>query len=154
DPRRDAPPARGPAAVRDQRRREGLGPARRPDEGGARRGRAHRQLQPRRRLQGHLGALRRRPAHPGRAPAAAAAAAGLRRAAGGPGPVRGRARRAGTAAAAGPAGRGRAGPRRRAAGAGRYAVLSRIAESLYWIGRYLERAEDTSRLLDVHLTLL
>ncbi|OLT21453.1 hypothetical protein BJF81_02710 [Ornithinimicrobium sp. CNJ-824] len=33
-------------------------------------------------------------------------------------------------------------------------MLSRIAESLYWIGRYLERAEDTSRLLDVHLTLL
>jgi uncharacterized alpha-E superfamily protein len=33
-------------------------------------------------------------------------------------------------------------------------VLSRIAESLYWIGRYVERAEDTSRNLDVHLTLL
>jgi uncharacterized alpha-E superfamily protein len=33
-------------------------------------------------------------------------------------------------------------------------VLSRLAESLYWIGRYVERAEDTSRLLDVHLTLL
>jgi uncharacterized alpha-E superfamily protein len=33
-------------------------------------------------------------------------------------------------------------------------VLSRIAESLYWIGRYLERAEDTSRLLEVHLTRL
>jgi uncharacterized alpha-E superfamily protein len=29
-------------------------------------------------------------------------------------------------------------------------VLSRVAESLYWIGRYLERAEDTTRLLDVH----
>jgi uncharacterized alpha-E superfamily protein len=29
-------------------------------------------------------------------------------------------------------------------------VLSRIAESLYWIGRYVERAEDTARLLDVH----
>jgi uncharacterized alpha-E superfamily protein len=28
-------------------------------------------------------------------------------------------------------------------------VLSRIAESLYWIGRYTERAEDTARLLDV-----
>jgi uncharacterized alpha-E superfamily protein len=28
-------------------------------------------------------------------------------------------------------------------------VLSRIAESLYWIGRYVERAEDTSRILDV-----
>ena len=33
-------------------------------------------------------------------------------------------------------------------------MLSRIAESLYWIGRYVERAEDTSRLLDVHLSLL
>ncbi len=32
-------------------------------------------------------------------------------------------------------------------------MLSRIAESLYWIGRYLERAEDTARLLDVHLQL-
>jgi uncharacterized alpha-E superfamily protein len=29
-------------------------------------------------------------------------------------------------------------------------VLSRIAESLYWIGRSTERAEDTARLLDVH----
>ena len=28
-------------------------------------------------------------------------------------------------------------------------MLSRIAESLYWIGRYVERAEDTSRILDV-----
>jgi uncharacterized alpha-E superfamily protein len=28
-------------------------------------------------------------------------------------------------------------------------VLSRIAESLYWIGRYLERSEDTARILDV-----
>ena len=33
-------------------------------------------------------------------------------------------------------------------------MLSRIAESLYWIGRYVERAEDTSRILDVHLNLL
>jgi uncharacterized alpha-E superfamily protein len=30
-------------------------------------------------------------------------------------------------------------------------VLSRIAESLYWIGRYIERAEDTARILDVHI---
>ncbi|RIV41526.1 alpha-E domain-containing protein [Micromonospora radicis] len=30
-------------------------------------------------------------------------------------------------------------------------MLSRIAESLYWIGRYAERAEDTARILDVHL---
>jgi len=33
-------------------------------------------------------------------------------------------------------------------------VLSRIAESLFWIGRYLERADGTARLLDVHLQLL
>lgn len=30
-------------------------------------------------------------------------------------------------------------------------MLSRIAESLYWIGRYIERAEDTARILDVHI---
>jgi len=33
-------------------------------------------------------------------------------------------------------------------------VLSRIAESLFWIGRYLERADDTARILDIHLQLL
>jgi uncharacterized alpha-E superfamily protein len=33
-------------------------------------------------------------------------------------------------------------------------MLSRIAESLYWIGRYVERAEDTSRIVDVHLNVL
>lgn len=32
-------------------------------------------------------------------------------------------------------------------------MLSRIAESLFWIGRYLERAEDMARLLDVQLQL-
>ena len=29
-------------------------------------------------------------------------------------------------------------------------MLSRIAESLYWIGRYTERAESTARILDVY----
>ena len=29
-------------------------------------------------------------------------------------------------------------------------MLSRLAESLFWIGRYAERAEDTTRLLEVH----
>ena len=29
-------------------------------------------------------------------------------------------------------------------------MLSRIAEALYWIGRYVERAENTARLLDVN----
>lgn len=33
-------------------------------------------------------------------------------------------------------------------------MLSRIAESLYWLGRYVERAEDTARILDVHYHLL
>lgn len=33
-------------------------------------------------------------------------------------------------------------------------MLSRIAESLFWIGRYLERCDGTSRILDVHLQLL
>ena len=30
-------------------------------------------------------------------------------------------------------------------------MLSRIAESLYWVGRYVERAEDIARILDVHV---
>jgi uncharacterized alpha-E superfamily protein len=30
-------------------------------------------------------------------------------------------------------------------------VLSRLAESLYWVGRYVERAEDGARILDVHV---
>jgi uncharacterized alpha-E superfamily protein len=29
------------------------------------------------------------------------------------------------------------------------ALLSRVAESIFWIGRYVERAEDTARILDV-----
>ena len=33
-------------------------------------------------------------------------------------------------------------------------MLSRIAESMFWIGRYVERAEDTSRLLQTHLRLI
>ncbi|MEN0072015.1 MAG: alpha-E domain-containing protein, partial [Propionicimonas sp.] len=33
-------------------------------------------------------------------------------------------------------------------------MLSRIAESLFWIGRYVERAEDTCRIVEVHLQLL
>jgi uncharacterized alpha-E superfamily protein len=33
-------------------------------------------------------------------------------------------------------------------------VLSRIAESLFWIGRYVERADDTARILDVHLQVI
>ncbi len=33
-------------------------------------------------------------------------------------------------------------------------MLSRIAESLFWIGRYVERAEDTARLLEVQTQLM
>ena len=33
-------------------------------------------------------------------------------------------------------------------------MLSRIAESLYWVGRDIERAEGTARILDVHFHLL
>ncbi|WP_026554874.1 alpha-E domain-containing protein [Arthrobacter sp. 35W] len=33
-------------------------------------------------------------------------------------------------------------------------MLSRIAESLFWIGRYVERADGTARILDVHLERL
>ncbi len=33
-------------------------------------------------------------------------------------------------------------------------MLSRIAEGLFWIGRYIERADGTARILDVHLQLL
>jgi uncharacterized alpha-E superfamily protein len=33
-------------------------------------------------------------------------------------------------------------------------MLSRIAESLFWIGRYVERAEDTARILDVQMQLI
>ena len=33
-------------------------------------------------------------------------------------------------------------------------MLSRIAESMFWIGRYVERAEDTARILDVQTQLM
>ena len=33
-------------------------------------------------------------------------------------------------------------------------MLSRIAEALFWIGRYVERADDTARILDIHTHLL
>src|SRR5947208_3365298 len=33
------------------------------------------------------------------------------------------------------------------------AMLSRVADSLYWMSRYLERAEHTARLIDVELQL-
>src|SRR5262245_41182869 len=33
-------------------------------------------------------------------------------------------------------------------------MLSRVADSLYWMIRYLERAEHTTRLIDVTLNLM
>jgi uncharacterized alpha-E superfamily protein len=33
-------------------------------------------------------------------------------------------------------------------------MLSRVADSLYWMSRYLERAENTTRLLDVTMSLM
>jgi uncharacterized alpha-E superfamily protein len=33
-------------------------------------------------------------------------------------------------------------------------MLSRIADSLFWIARYMERAEDTARTLDVNYHML
>src|SRR5262245_40250581 len=33
-------------------------------------------------------------------------------------------------------------------------MLSRIADSLFWLARYMERAEDTARILDVNYHML
>jgi uncharacterized alpha-E superfamily protein len=33
-------------------------------------------------------------------------------------------------------------------------MLSRVAEDLYWMSRYLERAEHTARLIDVHFNMM
>src|SRR5262245_17161576 len=33
-------------------------------------------------------------------------------------------------------------------------MLSRVADSLYWMSRYLERAENTVRLLDVTMSMM
>ena len=30
-------------------------------------------------------------------------------------------------------------------------MLSRLAELLYWTGRYVERADDTSRIIDAYI---
>jgi uncharacterized alpha-E superfamily protein len=35
--------------------------------------------------------------------------------------------------------------------AGRTGLLSRIAETLFWTGRYIERADDTARMVDVYV---
>ena len=33
-------------------------------------------------------------------------------------------------------------------------MLSRIADSMFWLARYMERAEDTARILDVNYHML
>ncbi len=33
-------------------------------------------------------------------------------------------------------------------------MLSRIAESMFWIGRYVERADNTARLVQTQLRLI
>jgi len=33
-------------------------------------------------------------------------------------------------------------------------MLSRVAENLYWLARYVERAENTARLLNVNTQLV
>ncbi|HUZ07227.1 MAG TPA: alpha-E domain-containing protein, partial [Candidatus Paceibacterota bacterium] len=33
-------------------------------------------------------------------------------------------------------------------------MLSRVAHSLYWMARYIERAENIARIVDVNLQLL
>jgi len=33
-------------------------------------------------------------------------------------------------------------------------LLSRVAESVYWLGRYIERAENVARFLDVNHNLM
>ena len=33
-------------------------------------------------------------------------------------------------------------------------MLSRVANSLYWMSRYIERSENVARLLDVNLQLM
>src|SRR4051812_2960394 len=33
-------------------------------------------------------------------------------------------------------------------------MLSRVAESIYWMGRYIERAENVARFVDVNLNLM
>ena len=96
-----------------------------------------RQLQPGRGLQGHLGGGPARPRGTGgrRRPP------GRRSPAPAPSPLPDRRR---TAHGRRAAGRRRAGP-----AAMSNALLSRVAESIFWVGRYVERAEGTARILDV-----
>ena len=33
-------------------------------------------------------------------------------------------------------------------------MLSRVADSIYWLNRYIERAENVARFIDVNLNLM
>jgi uncharacterized alpha-E superfamily protein len=33
-------------------------------------------------------------------------------------------------------------------------MLSRVADSIYWVSRYIERAENIARFIDVNLNLM
>ena len=109
-------------------------------------GQPRRELEPGRRLEGHVGARRRRTTaasrHGPRARPTSRAP--------GPPPRHRRSALAGARRAASST----SSDRSSSSNSTEPAVLSRIAESLYWIGRYVERAEDTARLLDVHYHLL
>ena len=133
-------PAHRPAPVRGQQRERRLAAARRADPGRAARGRTGGQLEPRRRVQGHLGA-------------GPARRAGITRRRAGRG-VGGRSGRPAAGFTSPAAARGRGRPAERAAH-GRPAMtsglLSRIAETLFWTGRYIERADDTARMVDVYV---
>ena len=126
----DGPAPRRPATIRGQRRRERVGAPGRADPGGPPRGRAGRELEPGRRVQGHLGGRGRagdaRPAPPPAVPGECRTPHGRR------------SRR-----------RLRAPQPTAATAAMTQALLSRVAESIFWVGRYVERAEGTARILDV-----
>ena len=121
-------PARRPAAVRGLRRRR-LGDPRRAHAGRPPGRRDDRQLLPRRRLEGHMGARRPRSGigPGGSAAAQPTAATGTSH------------RRLGGAGA--PAAAARAGRR------GSALMLARIAHELFWLGRSVARADHTARLL-------
>ena len=131
DRRTHRPAARGPAAVRGERRREDLGHAGGPHPGRAARGEPRGQLVPGWGVEGHLGHR------------------GIPRAACSDGFDRHRPERRPSDGhrASSP---GRRGPATATTTAAmKNALLSRVAESIFWVGRYVERAEGTARILDV-----
>ena len=132
-------PASRSASVRDQRRGPNLGASRRPDPCRPSGGEPRRQLEPRGRFQGHLGHCG--PWSDAHSPPARSRVGRNRGtvARGERYPSRSRPR----------LGRSRTGPAATTAATTERAVahlLSRIAEGLFWTGRYVERAEDTARI--------